>query len=123
MDEDRRAMYNGLSEKSGHSTEWVRIIKDFLNQAFPGGRRVAICPCKIWWNYRFLTQDEVQVHLCNKRFMLNYLVWCSHGEVEPSAVGVESDKNEDEDWMDEMITNIGKEYEVGSREQAPLSEV
>jgi hypothetical protein len=37
MAEDRRAMYNGFNEKSGHSTEWVRIIKDFLNQAFAGG--------------------------------------------------------------------------------------
>jgi hypothetical protein len=41
--------------------------------------------------------------------MPNYLVWCNHGEVEPPAVGLESDKNEDESQMDEMITNIGRE--------------
>jgi hypothetical protein len=45
--EDRRAMYDGFSEKGGHLTEQVQIIKNFLNQAFPGGRRVVKCPCKI----------------------------------------------------------------------------
>jgi hypothetical protein len=55
--------------------------------------------------------------------MLNYLVWRDHGEVEPPVVGVESDGNEDQDRKDEMITNIGREYEVGFGEQAPLPEV
>jgi hypothetical protein len=55
MVEDKRAMYNIFSEQSGHSTKWVQIVKDFLNQAFPGGHHVAKCPCKICWNYMFLT--------------------------------------------------------------------
>jgi hypothetical protein len=46
--------------------------------------------------------------------MLNYVLWRDHGEVESPAIGVESDGTEDEDQMDEMITNIGREYEVGS---------
>jgi hypothetical protein len=50
-------------------------------------------------------------------------VWHDHGEVELPTVGAESDKNEDVDRMAEMIADIGKEYEVGSREQAPLLEV
>jgi hypothetical protein len=41
MAEDGRVMYDRISEKGGHSTEWAHIIKDFLNQAFPGGRHVA----------------------------------------------------------------------------------
>jgi hypothetical protein len=120
---DRRVMYDRFSEKDGHSTEWVQIVKDFLNQAFPGGRCVVKCSCKICRNYTFLTQDEVQVHLCNKGSMPNYLVWHDHGEVEPPVVGAESDGNEDEDWLDEMIIDIGKEYEVGYGEHAPPSEV
>jgi hypothetical protein len=32
-------------------------------------------------------------------------------------------ENEDEDWMDEMIADIGREYEVGSGEQAPPLEL
>jgi hypothetical protein len=123
MAEDGRAMYGRLSHKGGHSIEWVQIIKYFLKQAFPSGRRVAKCPCKICWNNRFLTWDEVQVHLCQKGFMPNYLVWPEHGEVEPPVKCAESDRNEDEDRMEEMITNIGREYEVDSGEQAPLSEV
>jgi hypothetical protein len=43
--------------------------------------------------------------------------------VEPPAIGTESNRNEDEDWMDEMITNIGREYEVGSGEPTPPPEV
>jgi hypothetical protein len=44
--------------------------------------------------------------------MLNYMVWRDHGEVEPPVVGAESDKNEDDDRMNEMVANIGREYEV-----------
>jgi hypothetical protein len=55
--------------------------------------------------------------------MPNYLVWCDHGEVEPPVIGAESDRNDDEDRMGEMVANIGKEYEVGSREQGQPQEV
>jgi hypothetical protein len=115
MADDRTVMYDGFNKKSGHSAEWVRIVKEFLNQTFACCRRVAKCPCIICQNYRFLNQDEIQVHLCQKGFMPNYLVWRFHGEVEPPVVGAESDKNEDDDRMDEMLADIGREYEVGSR--------
>jgi hypothetical protein len=36
--------------------------------------------------------------------------------VEPLAVGAELNRNDNEDQMDEMITGIGREYEVGSGE-------
>jgi hypothetical protein len=49
--------------------------------------------------------------------MLNYLVWRDHGEVEPPVVGAESDINEYDDRMDEMLADIGRECEVGSGEQ------
>jgi hypothetical protein len=55
--------------------------------------------------------------------MPNYLVWRDHGEVEPPVVGTESDRNEDDDQMDEMLADIGKEYEVGSGEQGQPLEV
>jgi hypothetical protein len=48
--------------------------------------------------------------------MLNYLMWHDHVEVEPPVVGAKSDENEDEDRMDEMVADIGREYEVGSGE-------
>jgi hypothetical protein len=123
MVDDKRAMYDGFSKKSGHSAEWVWIVKEFLNQAFAGCRRVAKCPCTIYRNYRFLNQDEIQVHLCQEGFMPNYLVWCDHKEVEPSVLGTESDGNENDDRMDEMLDDIGREYEVGSGEQGQLPEV
>jgi hypothetical protein len=55
--------------------------------------------------------------------MPNYLVWHDHGEVEPPDVGAESDENEDDDQMDEMLADIGREYEVGSEEQGQSLEV
>jgi hypothetical protein len=55
--------------------------------------------------------------------MPNYLVWRDHGEVEPPVVGTESDRNEDDDQMDEMLADIGWEYEVGSGEQGQPPEV
>jgi hypothetical protein len=47
MADDRRVMYDGFSNEIGHSAEWVRIVKEFLNQAFAGGRHVAKCPYTI----------------------------------------------------------------------------
>jgi hypothetical protein len=94
-----------------------------LKQAFAGCRRVAKCPCTNCQNYRFLNQDEVQVHLCQEGFMPNYLVWHDHREVELPVVGAESDGNEDDDRMDEMLADIGRDYEVGSGEQGQPSEV
>jgi hypothetical protein len=49
--------------------------------------------------------------------MPNYLVWHDHGEVELPVIGVESDGNEDDGQMDEMLADIGREYEVGSGEK------
>jgi hypothetical protein len=114
MADDRRVMYDRFSKKSGHSVEWVRIIKEFFNKAFADGHHVAKCPYTICQNYRFLTQDKVQIHLCHEGFMPNYLVWCDHGEVE--ELPIESDGNEDEDHMDEMVADNGREYEIGSGE-------
>jgi hypothetical protein len=55
--------------------------------------------------------------------MPNYLVWRDHGEVEPPVLSSESDRNEDDDQMDEMLADIGREYEVGSGEQGQPPEV
>jgi hypothetical protein len=55
--------------------------------------------------------------------MLNYLVWRDHEEVEPSVIGAESDGNEDDDRMDEMLADIGRKYEVESGEQGQPPEV
>jgi hypothetical protein len=55
--------------------------------------------------------------------MSNYQVWRDHREVEPPVVGAELNGNEDDDWMDEMVVDIGREYEVGSGEQGQPLEV
>jgi hypothetical protein len=84
MADDRRVMYHGFSYKGAHPTKWVWIAKNFLNLAFAGGHRVAKCSCKKYQNYRFLSQDDIQLHLYKVRFMSNYLVWHDHGEVQQS---------------------------------------
>jgi hypothetical protein len=78
MVDDRRAMYDRFSKKSGHSAEWILIVKEFLNNFFTDGHHVAKCPCTICQNYRFLTQNKVQIHLCQEGFMPNYPVWRNH---------------------------------------------
>jgi hypothetical protein len=98
-----------------------RIVKEFLNKAFAYGHRVAKCPCTICRNYQFLTQDKVQIHLCQEGFIPNYLVWRDHGEAE--ELPTESDGNEDKDRMDEMVADIGREYEIGFGEQGEPLEV
>jgi hypothetical protein len=55
--------------------------------------------------------------------MPNYVVWHDHGEVEPPIISAESDGNEDDDQIDEMLADIGREYKVGSGEQGQPPEV
>jgi hypothetical protein len=40
-----------------------------------------------------------------------------------AAAVVESDESDGEDRMDDMVANIGMEYDLGSREQHPPPEV
>jgi hypothetical protein len=61
-------------------------------------------------------------YIAKKVFMLNYLVWHQHGEVQPPTT-TESDGNDDEDRMDDMIADIGMEYDLGSGDQHPPLEV
>jgi hypothetical protein len=61
-------------------------------------------------------------HIAKKGFMPDYLVWHQHGEVQPPTA-VESDENDDEDRMDDMIADIGMEYDLGSEDQHPPPEV
>jgi hypothetical protein len=61
-------------------------------------------------------------HIAKHEFMPNYLVWHQHGEVQ-TATHVESDGSDDEDRMNDMIADIGMEYDLGSGDQHPPPEV
>jgi hypothetical protein len=58
---------------------------------------------------------EMSGHIAKHRFMSNYLVWHQHGEVQAVAL-TELDGSDDEDQMDDMIADIGMEYDLGSRD-------
>jgi hypothetical protein len=61
-------------------------------------------------------------HIVKHRFMVNYLVWHQQGEVK-AAVPAKLDGSDNDDRMDDMITNIGMEYDLGSKDQHPPQEV
>jgi hypothetical protein len=63
-----------------------------------------------------LSEYEMSSHIAKHEFMPNYLVGHQHGEVQALAAA-ESDKSDDEDRMDDMIVDIGMEYDLGSRYQ------
>jgi hypothetical protein len=65
-----------------------------------------------------LSEYEMSAHLAKKEFMSNYLLWHQHGEVQP-AVADESDGNDDVNWMDDMVVDIGRGYDLES-EDPPL---
>jgi hypothetical protein len=113
MGHDRRVMCDGFGKTGAHSNEWLQITIDFMNQAFAGGTRVVKSPCRIYQNFAFLLKDDIKWNLCKNGFMLNYLVWREHRGVEAAA---ESNENEDEDQMDEMIVYMGREYDLYSEE-------
>jgi hypothetical protein len=60
----------------------------------------------------------MSAHLAKKGFMLNYLLWHQHGEVQPVVVD-ESDRNDDVDRMDDRVADIGRGYNLES-ENPPL---
>jgi hypothetical protein len=111
-------IYDRFSDTSKHSAKWVRITKEFLKLAFAGGRREASCPCSRCENKRMLSKYEMFAFLAKKGFMSNYLLWHQHGEVQP-VVADELDGNDDVNPMDDMVTDIGRGYDLES-EDPPL---
>jgi hypothetical protein len=111
MDDERRTMYDRFSDTGKHSAKWVRITKEFLKLAFAGGRCEASCLCSRCENRRMLSEYEISSHLAKKGFMVNYLLWHQHGEVRP-AVADESDGNDNVDRIDDMVADIGREYNL-----------
>jgi hypothetical protein len=120
MADERWAMYDGSSDTGKHSTEWVRITKEFLKLAFAGGHLEVSCSCSRCENRRMLLEYEMSTHLAKKKFMLNYLLWHQHGEVQ-LVVADESDRNDDVDWMDDMVADNRRGYDLESED--PPSEV
>jgi hypothetical protein len=104
-------LYDGFSDTSKYSSELVWITKEFLKLDFAGGCREASCPYSRCENKRMLSEYETSAHLAKKGFMSNYLLWHQHGEVQPVVVD-ESDGNNDIDWMDDMVTDIGRGYDL-----------
>jgi hypothetical protein len=94
MADNRRAMYDGFSDRDAHSTEWFEVAKNFLKLA--GDRREAKYPCNKCRNRRMLSEYEMSSHILKHGFMLNYLVWHQHGEVQ-APTAAELDESEDED--------------------------
>jgi hypothetical protein len=107
MADNRWVIYDGISDTGKHSTELVRITKEFLKLAFDSGHLQASCPCSNSENRLMLSEYEMSAHLAKKGFMSNYLVWHQHEEVQP-PVADELDGNDDEDQMDDMINDIGR---------------
>jgi hypothetical protein len=111
-------MYDAFSDTGEHSAEWVRITKEFLKLAFASGHREACFPCSRCENRRILSKYEISAHLAMKGFMSNCLLWHQHGEVQ-LAVADESDGNDDVDQIDDMIVDIGRGYNLESKDQPP----
>jgi hypothetical protein len=111
-------MDDGFNDTGKHSTEWVRITKEFLKLAFAGGQHEASCPCSRCENRRMLTEYEMSAHLTKKGFMSNYLLWPQYWEVQPTVTD-ESDGNDDVNQMDDMVADIGRGYDLESKDPPP----
>jgi hypothetical protein len=118
MVDERQAIYDRFSVTGKHFTEWVWITKEFLKLAFACGRCEASYPCSRCGNRRILSESEMSAHFVKKGFMSNYLLWHHDREVQP-AVADESDGNDDIDWMDDMVADIGRGYDLESEDPPP----
>jgi hypothetical protein len=115
-------MYDGFSDKGAHFAEWFEIVENFLKLDFVGDRHEAKCMCNRCRSRRMLSEYEMSDHIAKHEFILNYLVWHQHGEVQ-AATPAESDGSDDKDQIDDMIADIGMEYDLGSGDQHPPPEV
>jgi hypothetical protein len=122
MADDRQVMYDRFSDKGAHSVEWFEIAKNFLKLAFAGHRCEMRSPCNRCRNKRMLSEYEMPIHIAKHGLIPNYLVWHQHGEVQAPA-SAKSDGSYDEDRMDDMIADIGMDYDIGFGDQHPSSEV
>jgi hypothetical protein len=111
-------MYDGFNDTSKHSTEWIWISKEFLKLAFAGDHREGSCPCSRCEKRKMLSEYEMSAHLAKKEFMPNYLLWHQHREVQ-LAVANESDGNDDVNWIDDMVADIGRGYDLESEDPPP----
>jgi hypothetical protein len=89
-----------------------------LKLVFAGGYREASYPCSRCENRRILLKYEMSDHLVKKGFMVNYLLWHQHGEVQHAIVD-ESDGNDDVDRMDDMVADIERGYDLKSEDPPP----
>jgi hypothetical protein len=60
----------------------------------------------------------MSAHLAKKGFISNNLLWHQHGEV-GHAVPDESDRNDDVNWMDDMVADITRGYDLESEDPPP----
>jgi hypothetical protein len=65
---------------------------------------------------------EMSGHIVKHGFMLNYLVWHQHGDVQTPAPA-KLDVSDDENRMDDIIADIGMEYDLGFGDHHPSPEV
>jgi hypothetical protein len=96
MANNRRIMYDRFSGKGAHSAKWFEITKNFLKLAFAVDHREAKCLCNRCQNRRMLSEYDMSGHIGKQGFMLDYLVWHQHREVQAPAAD-ELDENDDED--------------------------
>jgi hypothetical protein len=68
MAEDRRAMYDGFSDK-GASAEWFEVAKNFLKLYFAGDCHETKCTCNRCQNIMMLSEYEMSGHIDKHRFM------------------------------------------------------
>jgi hypothetical protein len=101
-----------------HTAEWFEVVKNFLKLAFVDDRHESMCPCNRCQNRMMLSEYEMSSHITKHKFLLNYLVWQQYGELH-ALKPTESDGSNDEDRMDDMIADIGMEYDLWTRDQHP----
>jgi hypothetical protein len=115
MADERRTMYDEFSDIGKHSAEWVRITVEFLKLAFVRDHHEASCPCSRCENRRMLLEYEMSSHVAKKGFMMKYLLWHQQGVVRPT-VGDESDGSIDVNRVDDMVADIGRGYDLESKD-------
>lgn len=87
IQQSRGWMYDRLNlDRRGYADAFLNGVDEFVSYAslqtnLSNGKMR--CPCSKCKNLKFLTSEEVKVHLYKKGFIPDYWYWTCHGESDP----------------------------------------
>jgi hypothetical protein len=115
--EDREWMYTGRVGRNDVTSEWIRKIDAFVEQAFgkaAKGASLVACSCSKCANWKRKSKKAMVEHIWKNGFTPDYTRWIFHGEAHRTREEVVRQQVEDYD-ADAGVVDMLNDYHVTPR--------